>query len=245
MKKIIVPFFLICGFTLFSCKDDDNVSEVRKLPKSITSTQSNMIFGYNTKSQLIKVVDKDSESEYSETIFSYDDTGRLTKFVNAFYEPNNVTTETYSISYISNTQLRVADEDNEYVLVNLNDKGQAVSFNTLDGVTRFSYDTRGNLVKIADDFTTITASYDNGKGIFSSVGVANWVLLLNEFDLQFFAVNNPVSITTVESDNGNTYTSSRTFTYPAEHIIAGYPTRMSVNYTENGSTSNEVYSINY
>lgn len=245
MKKFIVPFFLICGFTIFSCKDDDNVSEIRKLPKSITSAHSNMSFGYNTKNQLIKVVDKDSESEYSETILSYDDKGRLTKFVNAFYEPSNVTTETYSISYISDTQLRVADEDNEYVLVNLNDKGQAVSFNTLDGVTSFSYDTRGNLVKITDDFTTITASYDNGKGIFNNVGVANWVLLLNDFDLQFFAVNNPVSITTIESDNGTTYTSSQTFTYPAEHIIAGYPTRMLVNYTDNGSASNEVYSINY
>jgi|GEM_PF-1371408 len=245
MKKIIVLFFLICGFTLFSCKDDDNVMEVRQLPKSITSVGSNMSFGYNTKNQLIKVVDKESDTEYSETIFSYGDDGRLMKFVSAFYEPNNATTETYTVTYISDNQLRVKNEENEYILVNLNEKGQALSFNTLDGVTNFTYDANGNLVKIVDDSTTVTASYNKGKGIFNNVATGNWVLLLSDFDLQYFSVNNPVSITTVDNNNGTTSTYSRTFTYPEEHIIAGYPTRMSVNHTENGSTSNEVYSITY
>lgn len=245
MKKNIVPFFLIFGCTLFSCKNDDNTGEISRLPKSITSVGSNMSFGYNTRNQLIKVVDRESDTEYSETIFSYGDDGRLTKFVNAFYEPNNVITETYSVTYVSDNQLKVTDEDNEYIMVTLNDKGQAVRFNTLDGITTFSYDASGNLVKMVDDATTITASYNNGKGIFSNVATGNWVLLLNDSGLQYFTANNPVSITTVENHNGTSNTYSRTFTYPQEHIIGGFPTRMSVNDTENGSTSNEVYSITY
>lgn len=245
MKNIFFSFFLICGISLTSCKDDDDSSRITKLPKAITSIESNLSFGYNNKNQLTKVVDKDSDKEYSETIFSYNEEGKLTKFVNAFYESGNVSTETYTIQYLSAYQLKVIDEDNEYTLVTLNEKGQALSFNNLGSITTFSYDVNGNLVKIIDGAATTTASYNNDKGIFSSISTANWVLFLNDFDFQYFSINNPVSITTVIDDNGTSQTYSETYVYPKEHIIAGYPTRMSVNYTENGSTFNEIYSINY
>lgn len=245
MKKMIIPFALATSVFFISCKDDDNVTETTKLPKTITSTYSKIDFTYSSTGQLVKVVDKDSDTEYTETIFTYDNSGKVVKLVTIYNDPSGTETESYTISYPTENQAKVTDEDNDYVLVNFNDKGQVLNFNDFDEVTTFTYDDRGNIVKIVDKDSTITASYNNDKGILSGISSAKWILLLSDFDLFYFGSNNPVSVNLVSQYNGNTYTSSEAYSYPAEHIINGYPTRMSVNYTENGSTENEVYTITY
>lgn len=245
MKKIILTVFLAASAVFVSCKNDDNVAEIKKLPKSITSVSGNLLFSYSTSGQLVKVTDKDSETEYTETIFTYDSSGKVVKFVNIYNDPAGTETETYTISYPIANQAKVTDEDNDYILVNFNEKGQVLNFNNFGDLTTFTYDTKGNIVKVVDENATTTASYNNDKGILSGVTSPKWVLLLSDFDLHYFAENNPVSVTNVSEYEGTTYTSSEAYSYPVEHIIAGYPTRMSVNYTENGSTNNEVYTINY
>jgi len=228
-----------------SCKNDDNVADVKKLPKSITSVNGNLLFTYSASGQLVKVTDKDSETEYTETIFTYDSTGKVTKFVTVFNDPAGTETSSYTITYPAANQAKVTDEDNDYIMVNFNDKGQVLNFNNFGDVTTFTYDTKGNIVKVVDESSTTTASYNNDKGILSGTTSTKWILLLSDFDLHYFAENNPISVTNVSEYEGTTYTSSETYSYPVEHIIAGYPTRMSVNYTENGETNNEVYTINY
>lgn len=245
MKKIIVTVFLAVSAIFVSCKNDDNVADVKKLPKSITSVNGNLLFTYSANGQLVKVTDKDSETEYTETIFTYDNSGKVVKFVNIYNDPSGTETESYNISYPTATQAKVTDEDNDYIMVNFNEKGQVLNFNNFGDLTTFTYDTKGNIVKVVDENSTTTASYNNDKGILSATNSPKWVLLLSDFDLHYFAENNPVSVTNISEYNGTTYTSSETYSYPLEHIIAGYPTRMSVNYTENGTTNNEVYTISY
>ncbi len=228
-----------------SCKNDDNITDLKKLPKSITSVNSNLSFTYSASGQLVKVIDKDSETEYTETIFTYDNSGKVIKFVNIYNDPSGTETESYTISYPATNQAKVTDEDNDYILVNFNDKGQVLNFNNFGDVTTFTYDAKGNIVKVVDENSTTTASYNNDKGILSATTSPKWVLLLTDFDLYYFAENNPISVTNVSEYNGTTYTYSENYSYPVEHIIAGYPTRMSVNYSENGTTNNEVYTINY
>ncbi|MEG0917804.1 MAG: hypothetical protein RSF68_12400 [Myroides sp.] len=244
MKKIIIPV-LMASAVFVSCKNDDNVADVKKLPKSITSVNGNLLFTYSASGQLVKVTDKDSETEYTETIFTYDSTGKVIKFVTVFNDPAGTETSSYTISYPAVNQAKVTDEDNDYIMVNFNDKGQVLNFNNFGDVTTFSYDTKGNIVKVVDESSTTTASYNNDKGILSGTTSPKWVFLLSDFDLHYFAENNPISVTNVSGYEGTTYTSSETYSYPVEHIIEGYPTRMSVNYTENGETNNEVYTINY
>ena len=62
MKKIILTVFLAASAVFVSCKNDDNVAEIKKLPKSITSVSGNLLFSYSTSGQLVKVTDKDSET---------------------------------------------------------------------------------------------------------------------------------------------------------------------------------------
>jgi len=245
MKKIIIPFALVTSVLFISCKDDDNVIEKTKLPQNITSTYSKINFTYSSTGQLVKVTDENSDTEYTETIFTYDNSGKVVKLVTIYNDSSGTQTESYTISYPVENQAKVTDEDNDYVLVNFNDKGQVLNFNNFDEVTTFTYDERGNIVKIVDEDSTITASYNTDKGILSGITSPKWVLLLSDFDLFYFGANNPVSVNSVSQNNGNTYTSSEAYSYPAEHVINGYPTRMSVNYTENGSTENEVYNITY
>jgi len=224
-----------------SCKNDDNVADIKKLPKSITSVNGNLLFTYSASGQLVKVTDKDSETEYTETIFTYDSTGKVIEFANVSYDIHGINTEFYTVTYPSENQAII----NMGTIVNFNDKGQVLNFNNFGDVTTFTYDTKGNIVKVVDESSTTTASYNNDKGILSGTTSPKWVLLLSDFDLHYFAENNPISVTNVSEYEGTTYTSSETYSYPVEHIIAGYPTRMSVNYTENGETNNEVYTINY
>ncbi|WLD24445.1 hypothetical protein NU10_03335 [Flavobacterium dauae] len=245
MKKILLTVFLAASTVFISCKDDDNVTETTKLPKSITSTYNRIDFTYNAARQLVKITDKDSETDYSETIFTYDTSGRPVKFVMLYNEDGAIETYSYTISYPLENQAKIVSEDNETTIVKFDAKGQVTSFNNLSETINYTYDNRGNVVKIIDEDSTVTASYNNNKGILSGVSSAKWVLLLTDFDLFYFGTNNPVSVSSVSENNGNTYTSSEAYTYPAEHIIDGYPTRMSVNYTENGSTENEVYTITY
>ncbi len=244
MKKIIVPV-LMASAVFVSCKNDDNVADVKKLPKSITSVNGNLLFTYSTSGQLVKVTDKDSETEYTETIFTYDSTGKVTKFVTIYNDPTGTETDSYIITYPTANQARVTGDDNDYVLFNFNEKGQVLNFSNADLLVAFTYDTKGNIVKIVNENSTTTASYNNDKGILSGITSPKWVLLLSDFDLHYFAENNPISVTNVSENQGTTYTSSETYSYPVEHVIDGYPTRMSVNYTENGSTENEIYTINY
>lgn len=245
MKKIILSILLATSIVFVSCKNDDNVAEVKKLPKSITSVNGNLSFNYSSSGQLVKVTDKDSETEYTETIFTYESNGKVTKFVTVYNYPAGTETQTHLVSYPVANQAKVTDEDNDYVLVNFNDKGQVLNFNNFGDVTTFTYDAKGNIVKVVDESSTTTASYNNDKGVLSGITSPKWVLLLSDFDLHYFAENNPVSVTTISEYEGTTYTSSETYSYPVEHIIDGYPTRMSVNYTENGSTESEIYTINY
>lgn len=245
MKKIVLSVFFAASAVFVSCKNDDDVTELKKLPKSITSVNSNLLFTYSASGQLVKVTDKDSETEYTETIFAYDSNGKVTKFVNIYNSPVGTDTETYSISYPTANQAKVTDEDNDYVLVNFNEKGQVLNFNSFGDVTTLSYDTKGNIVKIVNGNSTTTANYNSDKGILSGITSPKWVLLLSDFNLYYFGENNPISVTNVSENQGTTYTSSEAYSYPIEHVIDGYPTRMSVNYSENGSTENEVYTINY
>ncbi|UUV22676.1 hypothetical protein [Paenimyroides aestuarii] len=245
MKKSLVPAVLMTAAIFVSCKNDDNIAEVKKLPKSITSVDTNLSFSYSTTGQLVKVIDKDSETAYTETIFTYDSSGKVTKFVTIYNDPISTETNSYTITYPSATQAKVADEDNDYILVNFNDKGQVLNFNFYGDLTTFTYDNKGNVVKIVDENTTTTASYNSDKGVLSGITSPKWVLLLSDFDLHFFGENNPITVTEVAVFNGTTYNSSETYSYPIAHIIDGYPTRMSVNYNENGSTTNEVYTVSY
>lgn len=245
MKKIVLSILLVASAVFVSCKNDDNVADIKKLPKSITSVNGNLLFTYSANGQLVKVTDKDSETEYTETIFTYDSTGKVVKFVMVSNDPSGTETNSYTISYPMTNQAKITDEDNDYTLLNFNDKGQVLNFNNFGDVTTFTYDAKGNIVKVVSDDSTTTASYNNDKGILSGTTSPKWVLLLSDFDLHYFGENNPISVTNVSEYEGTTYTSSETYSYPVEHIIGGYPTRMSVNYTENGSTNNEVYTINY
>lgn len=245
MKKIIIPIILTTAAVFISCKNDDNAADVKKLPKSITSVTGSLSFTYSSSGQLVKALDKDSETEYTETIFSYGSDGKLVKYVVIFTDAIGTETESYTVTYPTANQAKVTDQENDYILVNFNEKGQVLNFNNFGELTTFSYDTNGNIVKVVDENSTTTASYNNDKGILSGINSPKWVLLLSDFDLHYFGENNPISVTTVADFNGTTYTYSEAYSYPVEHIIDGYPTRMSINFTENGSTYNEVYTINY
>lgn len=245
MKNFFIPVLCFSSLLITSCKNDDNIEEIVRLPKTIKSVETDYKFQYNTENQLIKVVDTEGENEYTETLLTYSQDGKLTKFVNAFHHNGDISTFSYSISYLENNQLKITDEDNEYTLVTLNEKGQALSFKTIDNIVNFSYDTKGNITKIEDNNTTTTVSYNNDKGILSSVKTPHWIFLLTDFDLHYFAVNNPITISSVYENNGSSETYSQTNSYPAEHVILGYPTRMSVNYNENGDMYNEVFTVTY
>jgi len=245
MKKIVLSFLLVSSTIFTSCKTDDEVVAIKKLPKKISSVNGSIEFGYSTSGQLVNVKDKESETTYTETIFTYDNTGKLTKFVNIYKDSNGTETESFLISYPAANQARITDEDNDYTIVNFNEKGDVLSFNNFGDLTTFSYDGKGNIVKIEEENSTITASYNNDQGILSAVSSPKWVLLLTDFNLYNFAANNPITTTAVSQYNGTTTTYSETYSYPVEHIISGFPTRMSVNYNDNGSASNELFTINY
>lgn len=240
MKKIILPCFILFSGLVVSCKDDNSSSDEIKLVKSIVGGDENIRFNYNEKRQLVKIIDTDSES-----IFTYDESGKLSKYVIIYNEGSVQSTESFTIKYQSETQLRIVDEDNEYVIVNLNDKGQVLNINNGGDVTKYTYDTKGNIVKVEEDGLTTTVTYNNDKGIFSGTTSPKWMLLLPDYEMSFFSVNNPVSISSIITENGQTTTDSEIFTYPVEHIIKGYPTRISVNYNENGTVTNQIYNISY
>lgn len=245
MKKKIIPTLILGSILVLGCKNDDNVVDQKRLPKSITGVDTNISFQYNGGNQLVKVSDKTSNAEYSETLFTYNVDGKLSKFVNASYYNGNVSTETYVVNYLDNNLLRVEDEDNEYVLIKLNDKGQALEFKGIDDLSTFTYDNKGNMVKMVSNTTTTTASYTNDKGILSAVNTPSWVFMLTDLDLYYYAVNNPIAITEIYQENGPAETVSQTITYPAEHIILGYPTRMNISTTEAGQTNSGIFSIVY
>ena len=228
-----------------SCKSDDNVAEVKKLPKSITSANRNLLFTYSSSGQLVKIIDKDSETDSTETIFTYDSTGKVTKMVTLYNNSTGISTNSYTISYPTTNQAKVTDEDNDYVLVNFNDEGQVLNFNNFGDVTTFTYDSQGNILKVNNEVSTTTAVYSIYKGILSEITSPKWVLLLTDSDLHYFIGNNPFSIANMYEYKETTHTSFEAYSYPIEHVIDGFPTRMSVNYTENGSTENEIYTINY
>lgn len=241
MKKIIIPFVLILTTALFvSCKDDDQTTEKTILPKAIAGTGDAINFSYNAQKQLTKIEQSDAE-----TLFTYDAEGKLTKFVNIYANENGQETESFQVQYQSDTQVRIVDEDSEYTTLTLNDKGQLLSSNADGNITQFSYDAKGNVVRIEDGSETVTAAYNNHKGIFSGIKSPQWMLFLSDFDLQYFAVNNPTNVSIISTEGEETESYSEVYTYPAEHVISGYPTRMSVKYNDNGSTYSEVYNINY
>ena len=245
MKKIIIPFVLITSIIFISCKDDDVFDDYKQLPKTISGTYGKVDFTYSANGQLVKVTDKDSETEYTETLFTYDSTGKIIKFVNVYNEAGSIQTDSYTITYLANSQAKVTDEDNNYVMVTFNEKGEVLNFNDFGTITTFTYDNRGNIVKISDDTSTTTVSYNNDKGILSGIASPKWALLLTDMDLYYFGVNNPVSVNSIYENNGTTNTSSDSYTYPAEHIVNGYATRMLITHNENGETDNEVYTIKY
>lgn len=245
MKKIIAPLLILSVFALTSCKDDDKIDDFKQLPKTITSTSGNIQFTYSTSGQLVKVNYKDSDASYTETLFTYDNDGKIVKFVNIYNEEGSVETDSYNITYLPNNEAKIIDESNDYTLVKFNGNGQVLSFNNLSEVTTFTYDSNGNVVKISDNTSTTTVSYNNDKGILSGITSPKWALLLTDSDLFYFGGNNPVSVNYVYQNNGSTNTASDAYTYPIEHIVNGYPTRMLVKHTESGETTNETYSINY
>jgi len=245
MKKIILTVFFAVSAVFVSCKSDDNVTEVKKLPKSITSANRNLSFTYSSSGQLVKVTDKDSETDSTETIFTYDSTGKVIKVVTLYNNSTGISTNSYTISYPATNQAKVIDEDNDYTLVNFNEKGQVVNFNNFGDITTFTYDSQGNILKLNNEVSTTTVVYSIHKGILSEISSPKWVLLLIDSDLHYFMENNPFSIANMYEHEGTTHTSFEAYSYPIEHVIDGYPTRMSVNYSENGSTENEIYTITY
>lgn len=245
MKKIIIPFVLLSAALLLSCNDDNSSDDLKQLPKSITSVNGTVNFTYSPTGQLVKVTDKDSDTEYTETLLTYDSTGKVIKFVTVYNDAGTIETDSYTITYLANSQAKVTDEDNNYIMVTFNENGQALHFNDFGNITNFTYDSKGNIVKIANNNLTTTATYNNDKGILSGITSPKWVLLLTDFETYYFAVNNPVSVNTVYDANGTTNTYSDAYTYPTEHIINGYPTRMLITHNENGETTNDVYTVNY
>lgn len=245
MKKIVLFVSLAIAAITVSCKNDDDLVKTVQLPKSITSTNTNLAFSYSNTGQLIKIENTLSAGQSNEMLFTYDTTGKLTKYVSVNTQPGVVLTETFLVSYPFENQVKVTNEANDYTLINLNENGQAVSLVKSNKTTTFLYDTNGNLVKNENENNTITANFNTYKGVFSGVTSPKWVLLLTAYNLHNFAVNNPVTVTNVTVENNVTTTSSETYSYPIEHIVNEYPTKISVNYSVNGTSNNYVYTVHY
>src|SRR5690554_1333994 len=245
MKKVLISLNLIVSVLLFGCKSDDQNAEIKKMPSSISSVYNTVNFYYTANGQLVKVTEKESDEDYSEIIFTYNSTGKVTKFVTIQHEYGDIETYSYNINYPSENEAVVVDDDYEYTRVSFDEKGQAISFNNQDEVTNFNYDDRGNIVKITDSRTTTTASYNNDKGILSGINAPKWILLLTDTELFYYIANNPVSINSVYQYEGQTSTYSQTYNYLVEHVIKGYPTKMTVDYNSATSTYNELYTITY
>jgi len=245
MKCKIVSILILASLCFTGCKNDDDVVDQKRVPKSIAGANTTINFQYNANNQLVKVTDKTNDSDYSEMLFTYNTGGKLSKFVNASYLNGSVSTHTYTVEYLENNLVRVKDEDNEYVLVTLNEKGQALEFKGMDGSSIFSYDGKGNMVKMTSNAVTITASYNNDKGVVSAINTPSWVFMLTDLDLHYYAVNNPVLINEVYQGNETAETHAQIISYPREHIILGYPTRMNVTTNQDGQSMSEVFNITY
>lgn len=245
MKKILALLLLSLSIVLISCRDDDQNIEILKLPKSISSVYDDITFLYNNVGQLQQVTQKNDDDESTRTIFTYDASGRLQKYVTILTDENGVATTSYTIEYPSMKEARIIDDKGDVVYVDFDEKGNATKVVNNEDSTLFAYDSKGNIVKAEDKSSTTTISYNDGKGILSGIKSPKWILLLTDYTLFTYAVNNPTSVNYIYNLEDKTTTSSEKYTYPKEHIIDGYPTKMSVDYSFENSNYNEVYTIKY
>lgn len=242
MKKIILSAFVLAGMLFTSCNDDDNITDDETvdvsemyLPSKIVSEDYTTTFTYNNKGQLTKI----AESDGYEYTFTYNGS-QLVEFV----EKDNSGKTTYTFTQSSTTvSLKMVGEygSQKYedtAILKVDEKGNLIN----DGYFTYSYDTKGNNVKVeannGDGIANIT--FDDKNNTFKNLNLPKWVS--NYLSIFNSGNNNPLTFKFVsQEDPEDNNSATMVYVYNAD----GYPTKLTATGTDQTDTYVETQTIEY
>ena len=244
MRKLVLSAFLLAGFMFTSCdKNDDNnpteegTVDVSKmyLPLKVTGDDYTTNYTYNNKGQVIKI----AESDGYEYTFTYSG-NQLVEFVEKDSDGKTTYTFTQSGTTISLKMI------GEYGTQKYEDTGTLIvdaAGNLInDGYFTYSYDSKGNNVKIVtnDEDSVANLTFDEKNNTFKNLNLPKWVS--NYLSIFNSGNNNALSFKFVsQEDPEDNNSATMVYVYNAD----GYPTKVSVTGTDYTGTYTETQTIEY
>lgn len=225
MKKLILSAFVIAAISLTSCNNDDNIgggdidSTKLHLPKKLTSEGFSATFTYDSKGQIIKLVEDLSDAGQTTYTLTYnnDKIAKVEKVTTGEY----ASTESFVFTYVNATQVKAeltatfgSETYSDTQTLVLDAKGNLIT----NGETTYTY-TNSNVLTEKWDSATIIYTYDNKAGVFSQVKTAPFVLNY-VFQDYYTNISNNV-ITEKYVDNDDNYEESYAYTY--KYNDKGFP----------------------
>ncbi len=187
MKKLVLSAFVLGGLMFTSCKDDDNIpqNELKILPTKMVSKtiydeggydETITKFTYDAENRLVKMVDEENELDEDGDSFNYKteytfeyNGSELSKIIEK--ESNTVTEYTFAKTSSKITVNIKEDADTRSFELLINDKGFLLS----DEDAKYSYDAKGNIIKVVDGFSQATYKYDDKNGVIRNMNLPQWV----------------------------------------------------------------------
>ncbi|WP_035081231.1 putative Ig domain-containing protein, partial [Aphanizomenon flos-aquae] len=131
---------------------------------SVSDVSGAVSYTYETEGAKANAIKSITYPDGTQSLFEYDDLGRVTK------ESLNGGEQTLKYSYDSTGGVTVTDANNKSTQVLLNDRGQvAETKDALGRISRFSYDSKGNLTQVlAPDSSNAKFTYDSKGNLLAS-----------------------------------------------------------------------------
>ncbi|MDM3852567.1 MAG: pre-peptidase C-terminal domain-containing protein [Aphanizomenon gracile PMC627.10] len=131
---------------------------------SVSDVSGAVSYTYETEGAKANAIKSITYPDGTQSLFEYDDLGRVTQ------ESLNGGEQTLKYSYDSTGGVTVTDANNKSTQVLLNDRGQvAETKDALGRVSRFSYDSKGNLTQVlAPDSSNAKFTYDSKGNLLAS-----------------------------------------------------------------------------
>jgi len=243
--KLVLIASAIVALTT-GCKDNNGGDPIKKMiPSEIKYIYSNnnysysftYCYSYDNRNRIIRIEEfYDNGTSYIQD-FNYDAKGRLVGIsVDGDYGFTFSYVDNYVFIYLCGEEFAKFEVKNDRLIkVYELDEGEEELILTV------SYDSRGNVTRIVNDYRgEMFVNYENKRGIYSGINMPSWFLVIDfatEGDLWFHTVNNPLTIKDVYENR--TYLT----TYLYEDYDNDYPTKIIVKEDEILSKQSKVFSF--
>ena len=244
---MLMTVVLVLMTAFYGCKKDSGGSGGSKwLPSEIIFSDDYDFSGvakisYDNNNRFTKVEWIYGDGDYSESIFTYDGSGRVIRITGNDRHGDNVYIWITSFTYSGNFVTITTDGEESFVAKLEGDKVMHCDYP--DGEGSYTYDSKGNMINSLSEreyyydddnyehgIFEISITYEDKQGICSGINMPNWFLMMYMDDLGT-AVNNPYIINSrIEhtgywngEEHSNVYTNIKTFDY--QEYYENYPAK--------------------